>query len=246
MQKLKNIHPYIILVDTFRNFLYTCGFVLILYLLNFLPITNKVEFLPYIEITFLNVMVCTTIYEILFDNRWVSKPSTKNLNSINTEDPFIKISTFHEAGHAMMCYLKNIEMNYIEIGPFVSSVYTINNNLEANNMQDFIMMIYSGAIAEELFLGEFHLGCMDGDNNDFGKATKIIRQYLLITNHNLSKTFLDKELESMTIELSKTLYQKTYDLLISNKDKMQRLAAALQIKNKISAKEAISIFENAA
>lgn len=78
---------------------------------------------------------------------------------------------------------------------------------------------------------------MSGPESDFIKATELIKRYVVMTSPDVSKTLLDQELTEKVISVSKEMYIQTKDILLKNRDKIEKLIAELERKPSLSDQE---------
>lgn len=144
------------------------------------------------------------------------------------------ISSTHEAGHAVMSYLKKLEQHdtvVTDTEPHVVSVYKAMN---AADIRNYIMVLYAGAAAEELFYGIFHSGVAFSDRSDFKRAVEFMKIYLMMTHSDISKACLDEEVSVYIKELSNNIYNETSELLSQNKHMVETIAEALKEKGSLT------------
>ena len=114
-----------------------------------------------------------------------------------------KVSSVHEAGHAVMAYLMEIDSFQVILSDIQPRVVMVQKLQDANAVKKGILIKYAGAIAEEILLDKMHIGSFIGEDSDFPQATEWIKAYIVMTDSSISKTLLDRELEEKTILLSK-------------------------------------------
>lgn len=155
-----------------------------------------------------------------------------------------KISSVHEAGHAVISYLKNFEQYDVivsDTNPHVVSVYKA---MGAMDVRNYVIMLYAGAAAEELFFGSFHSGVAYGDNSDFKKAVDIMKMYLMMIHPDISKACLDEEVSVYIRELSTDIYNETLELLSQNKHMVEAVANALEENGSLTTKAIKELLKN--
>ena len=153
--------------------------------------------------------------------------------------------TVHEAGHAVMAYLRNADTIVVTASlckPNVATGYDTFGNVE--DVKSLILVKYAGAIAEELIFGYYHMGSFLGDNSDFKSATELIKGYITMINSEMSKTLLDKELESQLIDISKAFYQESKELLSSNIKLVEHLSSVLTDREELTTEEVVAIIND--
>lgn len=143
----------------------------------------------------------------------------------------------HEAGHALMTYLKHVESFEVSISYVHPKTVSVYKQPAADDVKNLVLIYYSGAVAEELVLGKMYGGAMGRSEADFPMATEMIKTYIVMTNPNVSKSMLDIELASQLIEYSKEFYQITKDILSEHKETLDLLAQELMRKNVLTKEE---------
>jgi len=146
-----------------------------------------------------------------------------------------RIIAVHEAGHAVMAYLKNAPSFDIDMirGRVITNYYLA----DAKTHRESILVTYAGTAAEELLLGHFSSGCFGSENADFESAAKSIKSYIVMTDNTVSKMMLDEELWEKSIGLSKELYAETKELLSEHQHLISALADILENADSMSTKE---------
>ena len=155
--------------------------------------------------------------------------------SIQKDSKNKRIITVHEAGHAVMAYLKNAEKFDIDIAN--NCVHTAYNLPDIAECRNCIMVNYAGAASEELIFGHFCSGCFGSGTADFESATELIKGYIVMTDATVSKTMLAEEIGQKVIKLSNDLYAETLELLTPHKEMIQLLADILLTKDYLETKE---------
>lgn len=177
----------------------------------------------------------------------VIKPFGKAIisNKEKTHEYTRRVVTVHEAGHAVMAYLRNANTIVVTASlckPNVATGYDTFGNVE--DVKSLILVKYAGAIAEELIFGHYHMGSFLGDNSDFKSATELIKGYITMINSEMSKTLLDKELESQLIDISKAFYQESKELLSSNIKLVEHLSSVLTDREELTTEEVFAIIND--
>ena len=177
----------------------------------------------------------------------VIKPFGKAIisNKEKTHEYTRRVVTVHEAGHAVMAYLRNANTIVVTASlckPNVATGYDTFGNVE--DVKSMILVKYAGAIAEELIFGYYHMGSFLGDNSDFKSATELIKGYITMINSEMSKTLLDKELESQLIDISKAFYQESKELLSSNIKLVEHLSSVLTDREELTTEEVFAIIND--
>lgn len=152
----------------------------------------------------------------------------------------INISVIHEAGHAVMAYLKKLEHYSVYVAHTSAKITYVYKNFDLEDVKDQILITYAGAVAEELVLGEFHYGCIGSisdQESDFSQATELIKAYIVMNDCTKSKSLIDLELSDEIIKLSNEFYQEARDILSSNKDALDTIIEALNKQRQLTQEE---------
>lgn len=152
----------------------------------------------------------------------------------------INISVIHEAGHAVMGYLKKLEYYSVYVAHTSAKIVYVYKNQDLEGVKNRILITYAGAVAEELVLGEFHYGCIgtiSDQESDFSKATELIKAYIVMNDCTKSKSLLDSELSDEIIKLSNEFYQEAKEILSSNKDALDTIIEALNKQRQLTQEE---------
>lgn len=259
MSKLKKINLYAIVYDLINCFIFSCGLMLLLCFFFYETITPTKEAITQsVGIIFLLSIFILVIREILTGGSHWCCNITENkvvIKDETTEEVFDykhkdiaeynrKISAIHESGHAVMAYLKNLKSFEVRMSHVSPCVITVFKNADAEDLHNIILIKYSGAIAEELLLGKFHLGCMESENSDFRNVTELIKSYIVMTDHSVSKTLLNEELSLKAIELSKQFYQEGKNILSNNKQLIEILSEELMGKDFMSKENIVELLRS--
>jgi hypothetical protein len=83
------------------------------------------------------------------------------------------------------------------------------------------MVSYAAYAAEKEILGDVSVGCLGSDHSDIEKANGYIRDYIILTDNDISLTGYEfKDIREKTIQLSKELLKETTKILTTNRDKL--------------------------
>ena len=250
---------YVIFSDIVKCFMVSCGTVLLLCFFNYeaLSITKEMIQQSVLAI-FIPLFVLLGIYKILIGNGWLSdevveirapfgkavlvNPSEKSSSIVEYNR---KVSAVHEAGHAVMAYLQEIENFEVIMSDVIGSKVAMVHKLsDAKNVKKMILNTYAGAIAEQMSFGHFHAGCFMGEKNDFSQATEWIKGYIVMTVPNMNKSLLNAELSEKVILLSKEFWYEAENILINHKKMIEVLSEELLKKETLSKKEINTILES--
>lgn len=242
---LKNIHVNInaIISSIFHIFLYSCGITLLVFFFGYdkLEATRR-NVKDCIFAIFISFIALKLVYELLLNSGCVNTPFAwfpAKSNSLTTiskktkldkggmgiavkvepkcQEENMQIIRVHEAGHAVMCYLMDVQ-NYtlfLTNTPRVS--YEFIGLMDAEIIKKQIFIDYAGAAAEELILGKLSSGSMGDSIGDFDKAVKHIREYLMMTDPKYDKTGLDNSMNQKIVLLSNVFYNDVKELLSNHK-----------------------------
>ena len=154
-----------------------------------------------------------------------------------------KVNAAHEAGHAVMAYLVGMQRVRVILSG-VPRTEVFHQYLAGNESRIMIYVKYAGAIAEEMILGKFHNGCFGSETADFEHAAKLIKGYIVMSNPEMSKSFLDSELAEKIIELSKRFWEDAEQILRKHQEIVLAEYKELLKKDELSEKELKKIFES--
>ena len=169
------------------------------------------------------------------------------IRSENKNDPLTeynrKVSSVHEAGHAVMAYLMKIESFQVILSDIQPRVVMVQKLQDANAVKKGILIKYAGAIAEEILLDKMHIGSFIGEDSDFPQATEWIKAYIVMTDSSISKTLLDRELEEKTILLSKKFWSESKKILSENRTMVEAISENLQREGTLTSEEVKDILD---
>lgn len=163
----------------------------------------------------------------------------------NTNKKEIELIAYHEAGHALCAkLLTDNSVPKVTIIPSTSGyggvTFNIPNKmglLTKKEILNNIKVLYAGRAAEYILRGNEE-EVTTGAVQDIKQATDYIKRYF--SEFGMSEKFgmleiQDKKLiTEEAIKLSKQLYNATLELLIENKDKLEKIAEELIIKETLS------------
>lgn len=246
---------YAIFTTVVKYFILACGISLLLFFFydnELEPTKDNIKCVVSIIYTILlTAVVITYLFKKLFgsikEDVVNAKPYGKAQigNKEKTYENIREMITVHEAGHAVMSYLKNADTIIVNASlcePNVVSGYDSVVNAEV--VKSMILIKYAGAIAEELIFGHYSAGSFFGsnsDNSDFKSATELIKGYITMINPERSKTLLDDELKDQLIDISKAFYQECKELLSCNIKLVEHLSNVLTYKERLTTEEVLEI-----
>lgn len=158
----------------------------------------------------------------------------------------VSVVAYHEAGHAVMTFLRNKPIARVSIigttsgvGGFVMQSETPSQFVTKEDIETQIMILYAGRCSEVIKFGEN--GVTTGASSDIAKATELIRNYIAKLSFNteqlgvLDLDVLAKECSILNetdllhyySDLSKGLYADTLSLLEQNYALVERLVVKL-------------------
>lgn len=251
MNKLKRIRPYAIFSDIMKCFMMSCGMILLLWFFNYEQLSITKDMIQQsVLVIFILLFVLLGTYEILIGNRWFSdqpiaiessygKAARANLieQSSSIAEYNRKVSAVHEAGHAVMAYLEEIEHFDVMVSYIEPKVVTVQKLQDAEDVKREILIKYAGAIAEDMLFGYFHAGCFTGVESDFSQATEWLKGYIVMTDSDASKSLLNEELSERIIYLSKEFWKEATDILTENRTLVEKLSEELLKKDVLKNEE---------
>lgn len=141
--------------------------------------------------------------------------NTENTKPAATSVPYTpeaverRIAT-HEAGHAVMCHVLGLPVTGICVSPERSYTGTSFACYTAEDLHKLILVFYAGAAAEDIRHGD--TGRLPGNGStsesDFAKADRLLKDYIVLTDDTVSKTYLDVELADKMVAYSKQFYEE--------------------------------------
>lgn len=174
-----------------------------------------------------------------------------------------QIVAYHEGGHAFMsCILENVENPVkVSIVPrekgmlgFSQSEASENNLVSKEKMEEEIMVLMGGRIAEEVFCNDITTGA----SNDIERASKIADNYIKIYgfgkekflntyNDNIYKNdisnFIKDDTSKEIIILLNSLYNKTKQTIKDNSNSIHAIQKMLLMKETLYYNDLITIIE---
>lgn len=186
----------------------------------------------------------------------------------------IKLTAYHEAGHAIATYYLDTQDDVNEIsiiprgmaGGYTMSLPTEDVNYSSKlKMLDELVVLLGGRVAEALVMGDISTGA----SNDIERATSVARE--MVTRYGMSdeigpinygggnqevflgrdyghvKNYSEKTAAAIDEEVSKIInnaYKRTQSILSEHMDKLKLVAINLIEREKLNKKEFASIIEN--
>lgn len=242
--------------DIFTCFIKTCGIVLMINFFGNVQPKNEIIIMEVAGIFF------TIIILMFFSEMANHFPNWSHSDGVVVESvsrgeavliPFVtdseaatynaKVNAIHEAGHALMCYLSNIETFEVHSGHINPRVTYTQKAADAEDVKKMILIKYAGAAAEEILMNKFHLGCMFGTESDFKDATELLQSYFIMIDADSGKCMLEQVYAEQMIDLSKELYKNAVGILKENKEKLVILSDELIKKNTMTKDEIVKLLE---
>lgn len=169
----------------------------------------------------------------------------------------IELVAWHEAGHAVIGKLCNMDVSKVTIIPSTSGTGGVNiiipkkmGMYSIKELKDNIKMSYGGRCAEYLLYGDWDR-ITTGASSDIKQATSTI--YNMISMYgmteeygmlNLNELNIDnKEILQKAVEMSKELMNETLEMLKENREMHQAVVDVLLEKETISGKELDEIYK---
>ncbi|MGL4607466.1 MAG: hypothetical protein ACRCU3_08390 [Eubacteriaceae bacterium] len=247
MKRWNRIPPFEVFYGIIDSFLLSCGFTLLMFFFTD-PLDVSKGAIKSVVITVFSFLLMIYLFYKIFiktttcvdqsPNFGVAIRGASALYEKNKElaEYNLNHAAIHESGHALMSSLKNIESFDVNISYTSSCVVSITKNMNAEAVKNQILILYAGAIAEELILGEFHFGCIGYANGDgdFLRATDLIKTYIIMEDHSKSKALLESELSDEIIRLSKEFYCEGKEILTEHLDQLNLIIRELKKKKHLS------------
>lgn len=234
-----------------KYLIYSCGFTLIL-----ISISAKEDYLPQIPLQvvykFINAFffffligkgILYTAHSVTKEEIVIAEKAALSKEPLAIENHNRRISSVHEAGHVVIAYLLNYKQYDVHVS-WKDSYCMIEPILEGpREIKRRILLLYGGAAAEKLLLGEIHNGCMGNLQADYERATENIKSYITMIDDSVSKAMLTEELREKIISYSKLFYSEAENMIYSNRDMVELLREELNKKDIMTTKEVDELFE---
>lgn len=147
------------------------------------------------------------------------------------EEKFVSINQYqrscvHEAGHFTCATLLGIGIEEIVIsatGSFVA--LEIEGRDSEEDLRRLIGIMYGGYLAEKIVFKSASSGFMGAEDADMESANEMLREYVILSDNELSLTGLEEELiKEKMIKLSKEIEVETLKLLKNNVNMLVEIA----------------------
>ena len=208
---------------------------------------NKIEIKPKIEIQINTKEIDNEINKCI-----VGLERERPINQINK-----RLIALHEAGHAIMSFVLkdtnlptkiciSITSKTLGYTMYLNDDEDIIMNTSINNLMRQIMVLYSGRMAEKIFMNEITCGAED----DYMKARKILKRLvlngMLIPEVNLITDKEDDKLpdhiEKILVNINIYLLNRIKEILESNKKIVLETAEIIILNNSITGDDINKIF----
>ena len=193
----------------------------------------------------------------ILDEAWMKQLMEGHLKK-NGEKDNVELVAWHEAGHALAGLMMGQDLTKVSIIPSTSgaggATFITPKKLglfTVDELREQVIMLYSGRNAEQILSEQKGIknGVTTGASNDIEKATDIIKK--MITEYGMNEEFgllnlegLDVKSEIITkeaVKLSKELKEVSYNLLVSNIEKLKMIAEKLIEKETLTGEEVKNI-----
>ena len=169
----------------------------------------------------------------------------------------IKLTAWHEAGHALIGVITGQEVTKVTIVPSTSGAggVTMFNQeklgmLSKEELLDRLKMMYGGRAAEELLVGEDKI--TTGASSDITSATNLISS--MVYRFGMSDEFGLLDLEQCPVDnqyvlremsdISRSAYRDALDMLREHRRILSKIADLLIEKETVSGSEVMAIYRN--
>ncbi|MEE1255579.1 MAG: hypothetical protein UHN47_03585 [Lachnospiraceae bacterium] len=153
-------------------------------------------------------------------------------------------STIHEAGHALLAYILELDEYSVHMIYPKPHVKIVTNGISLEDIRKNIIVYYAGAAAEEMVLGNFHAGSMLNSDSDFVMAKEYIKIYITMTTPDVSKAMLESDLAEQIIDMSKELYKEVKTMISENIEKLEIISTELMKKEYLSKEDINTLIGN--
>lgn len=149
-----------------------------------------------------------------------------------------KIKAYHEAGHAVIAKHLGFQVGNVTIQRKGTTGGSVSINFPSimlsNQLRNFIIVTYAGFASEKLFLNDVSEGCVGGEDADLVTANEFIRNYIILTDEDISYYKPDDEagFKDKCSKLSKELMKETHALVKKYESEIQTMAIELLSENK--------------
>lgn len=236
---MKNVHK--IICYMLRCLIDACGVTLLIMFFNWSNLYTR-ENIYTIALTAYTILLSCSGFVWLFSNSLFKERSEKRI-PLMSDSTRKKISA-HEAGHAIMCHILNIPIDYINISLEHGCVTTAISCQTAEDVRNIILVLYAGSAAEEIcFKDESRLpGNNETAESDFRRVNELLKEYIVLTDATVSKTYLDIELMDKMIMYSKRFYKECKTILLDNEITLHKLSIMLYEKGNMSKAQVNNFF----
>ncbi len=156
----------------------------------------------------------------------------------------LKLTSVHEAGHAIVGWALNIKVKLVTTKPENNSfgkVAFMQNRLDfRSELRDEIAMYLGGMVAEDLAFGEHTHGCSQDVKDAIDLAKKCLSRYAM------GECFIYKNEEELNIAIDKLLQErksKAEEILNNNKKLLLALTQELELKRELKGDKVVEFLE---
>lgn len=167
------------------------------------------------------------VYDLVEENTKGNIHCKEDIDEDLQDDKFLSEEDFrrsccHEAGHSLIASLYDVDFDEIVISPTGSFVaLNIDGGVSVSDLRNLISIMYGGILAEKLIFGEGSDGFMGSEDADMETANDYLREYVILSDKELSLTGLEEELiKKKMIATSIKIEHDTYKLLSNHKEEL--------------------------
>lgn len=265
MRKFKYFRPYNIFLEIVKCFIASCGITFLLFFFYYGKIEiTKIQLQNMVFNLFSVFATIDIFYQLLInikkhceEEQVISTSTPLSIDAAKKEkdipekikenrEMMLKIISTHEAGHAIVALKLGLSIISVKAG--IDKGYTLTSIKTHSLMtpEDFeksVIMDYGGAAAEKVILGEIRAGSVGCETSDFTIAEERIKQMLLISGKFKGYASCGTDFSEQVQEYSIELFNKAEQIVLENKDVIQRLAVKLLKQDALSEEEVKLIIE---
>ena len=237
---LENAHKFICWLV--RCFIDACGITLLFMFFHW-PLD------PRITAKDISIVVCGIYLFFLAISgfAWLFRPLFQNKGEEKVQMPMTedikKNNAVHEAGHAVICQKLHIPIRGIYIDWRHSYVNITLSFMCAEDIHNVLLVLYAGADAEEICCKKRMVPNQESPESDFNRANALIKDYIVLTDDTVSKTYLEAELADKMISYSKQFYEECKGILLDNEDLLHTLSIRLYEEGSMTKKQVEEFFK---
>lgn len=183
----------------------------------------------------------------------ITMRGNKKINKVKDESQ-LELVAYHEAGHALATkLLTDNHLHKVTIIPSTSgaggATFSVPKSASLISKEDLInniKVLYAGRAAEEILRGSKEK-ITSGASGDIQQATRYINSYFSELGMSEEFGMLGIEDESLylkeAVALSKKIYSETYELLLNNREMLDKLSLELLKHETLTGEEVNEILE---